>query len=284
MELLSINAEQKHTGIVSAIGLNPSSWQGWYAVQIDIMPPNNDHQMDGHLVWVQSVLESYLKDADGRAYFCYGRALHLICKNIPEVFLAQAASHICDLLQSEEGLLSEYAIYNLQSDGFAYVSRVFEEQGDVFSIPVSKYSEIAQQMQYKLDEFEGDIHDKKILNHKDFIKALLVEDDPVTRWMVRNTLKHECTLMTAPTAHQAFAKFQAFQPDVVFLDIDLPDKNGREVLSWIMHNDPGVTVVMFSSNSSLDNISQSIEEGASGFIAKPFLKESLLHYIRNHNR
>lgn len=90
--------------------------------------------------------------------------------------------------------------------------------------------------------------------------------------------------MTAPTAHQAFAKFQAFQPDVVFLDIDLPDKNGREVLSWIMHNDPGVTVVMFSSNSSLDNISQSIEEGASGFIAKPFLKESLLHYIRNHNR
>jgi DNA-binding response OmpR family regulator len=37
---------------------------------------------------------------------------------------------------------------------------------------------------------------------------------------------------------------------------------------------------MFSSNDHLDNIANSLEDGATGFIPKPFLKEQLLHYIQ----
>lgn len=133
----------------------------------------------------------------------------------------------------------------------------------------------------------------RIMEHEDNVqcrigldqaKVLLVEDDPVTRWMVRNALKHECDLATVSEGHKAFEMYASYQPDIVFLDINLPDANGYDVLEWIIHNDPGAAVVMFSSNDNLDNIASSMDQGARGFIAKPFLKEQLLHYIHNHAR
>ena len=109
--------------------------------------------------------------------------------------------------------------------------------------------------------------------------VLLVEDDPVTRWLVRNALKENCDLATAPTANKAFSMYSSYQPDIVFLDVNLPDKNGYEVLNWVMRNDPGANVVMFSSQDSMDNITQALECGARGFIGKPFVKEQLLGYV-----
>lgn len=112
------------------------------------------------------------------------------------------------------------------------------------------------------------------------IRVLLVEDDPVTRWMVRSALKDECRLATAPTANQAFTVCQTYRPDVVFLDMNLPDKNGTEVLKWIMRNDPGVCVVVFSGCGDMHVISGALENGARGFIPKPFEKKNFLHYIK----
>ncbi len=114
----------------------------------------------------------------------------------------------------------------------------------------------------------------------DNVKVLLVEDDPVTRWMVRSALKDDCRLATAPTANKAFAVCQSYQPDIVFLDMNLPDKNGNEVLKWIMRNDPGVCVVIFSGCGDMQNISSALEDGARGYIPKPFEKRSFLHYIK----
>jgi len=77
-------------------------------------------------------------------------------------------------------------------------------------------------------------------------------------------------------------QYMTYQPDVVFLDINLPDKNGYEVLQWIMRNDPGANVVMFSSNDHMDNITDALDAGASGFIGKPFIKKQLLDYIQGN--
>jgi CheY-like chemotaxis protein len=115
-----------------------------------------------------------------------------------------------------------------------------------------------------------------------FAKVLLVEDDPVTRWMVRHALKNECQLATAATANRAFALYPSWKPDIVFLDINLPDNNGLAVLEWIKRNDPGACVVMFSSINNMDSIAGALETGANGFVAKPFLKESLVHYIHKN--
>ncbi len=114
------------------------------------------------------------------------------------------------------------------------------------------------------------------------IKVLLVEDDPTTRWIVRKSLKNACALATADHVQKAMDLYLSFAPDIVFLDIQLLDGDGYDVLDWIMWTNPHAYVVMFSSHNSMDNIMHAFEDGASGFIAKPFSKDALLHYIHSH--
>ena len=102
--------------------------------------------------------------------------------------------------------------------------------------------------------------------------------------MVRKALKDECELVTAPEGNKVFSLYASYQPDIVFLDINLPDLNGYDVLDWIMNNDPGACVVMFSSNNDMDNIVSCMGYGAKGFVSKPFSKDKLLHYIHHHRQ
>lgn len=110
-------------------------------------------------------------------------------------------------------------------------------------------------------------------------KVLLVEDDPITRWLVRVALKGECMLATAPDAGKAISSYHAHQPDMVLLDIGLPGRDGKDLLDRLMLIDPGAYIVMFSSESSPENIAETVEKGAKGFIAKPFTKEEILEHI-----
>ena len=110
-------------------------------------------------------------------------------------------------------------------------------------------------------------------------RVLLVEDDPVARWQVRNAIKDHCIISTATTAALAMQKFIELKPNLVFLDIDLPDKDGRQILDWIMDISPRTVVVMLSSYDHPDIVQRTLEQGAQGFIAKPFQKQDLLRYI-----
>ena len=70
----------------------------------------------------------------------------------------------------------------------------------------------------------------------------------------------------------------------IFLDIELPDKSGLEILKIVKESKPDIYVVMVSGENSLDNVKQSIQAGASGFIAKPFtngkVTEALIGFYR----
>lgn len=283
MKIHSINAEQKLAGIVSSINHNPSSWQGWHVLHVDVCEDTNANTSDEALLWIEAILNSYLKDVEGQTYFCHGHSAHAVCKSVPYDVLAQAGEHICDLLMNEGHLLAEYKVYNLGMDGLTYVSNSFSKDYNILSMPTSDAQHDERAVKHTVKNLGQHWQEKQILNPEDYAKVLLVEDDPVTRWMVQNSLKNECQFTAVPTASQAFSQFQAIQPDIVFLDIGLPDQNGTAVLEWIMRNDPGVCVVMFSSNDNLNVISEALEGGASGFIAKPFLKEQLLHYIHGHS-
>ncbi len=277
MEIMSVNAHSKLIAVASSIGRNPLSWQGWHCLHVEFSGVDDDMEQEC-LLWTKSIVESFLRGVEGRVYFCGDNHIHVICKKADRSILEEAGQQICALVYSESAVVSSHRIYDLAAEGFSYARMVLEKSGNIFSLPVAQG--VALGMEGRC-EIEGST-EKPILNHQDFTKVLLVEDDPVTRWMVRNTLKHECQFATAPTANQAFAMYSSYQPDIVFLDINLPDKNGYAVLEWILRNDPGACVVMFSSNDNLDNIANAMDDGASGFIAKPFVKESLLHYIRNH--
>ncbi len=279
MDILSLNAEVKLAAAASSIGRNPLSWQGWHCLRILIEDVSEDNQQE-ILIWSKSILESYLKEAEGRVYYCEGRDIHVICRDVPRAILEQAGNQICDLIFNESRILVSYDIYELSSEGTEY-SKAVLEQKDIFTLPYSQAVSVGTEMEQA--SFPGEAP-RRSLTHSGAPRVLLVEDDAVTRWMVRNALKNECEFITAPSANKAFAMFSSFTPDVIFLDINLPDNSGYAVLEWILNNDPGACVVMFSSNGQLDNIVHAMEKGASGFISKPFLREHLLYYIQSHSQ
>lgn len=109
--------------------------------------------------------------------------------------------------------------------------------------------------------------------------VLLVEDDDVTRRLVASLLKNDYALVTARDAQEAVDQYLLHAPDIMFLDINLPDRSGLDVLGQVMSCDPQAYVVMFSGNDSLDSITTSFTIGASGFVAKPFHKERMRSYV-----
>ncbi|GAA60392.1 response regulator receiver in two-component signal transduction system [Pseudoalteromonas sp. BSi20652] len=59
-------------------------------------------------------------------------------------------------------------------------------------------------------------------------------------------------------------------PNVIFLDVDLPDSDGIDILEFINNTYPHAHVVMCSGHNSFENVQNSWELGANGFIEKPF--------------
>lgn len=278
MDILSINAEAKLMSFASSVGQSPQSWRGWYSLVITLDDLNEDLQHEC-LFWAKSLLTAYLDSVEGRVYFCENNSIHIVCKNVPIDILEHAGSQICDLAYSESGVQISFRLFHLEQQGDLYTYQTLERHNDIFHRLNHCFEEqdFLKETSLLQDMVKPSVKGKDL--ERAHTKVLLVEDDPVTRWLVRNALKDNCDLATASSANKAFSLYSSYQPDVVFLDVNLPDKNGYEVLNWVMRNDPGANVVMFSSQDSMDNITQALECGASGFISKPFVKEQLLGYV-----
>src|SRR5690606_22132763 len=70
------------------------------------------------------------------------------------------------------------------------------------------------------------------LNEGKAARVLLIEDDRSTRRMIAASLKDHCDLTEAPNASQGITAYNALEPDLVFLDIELPDGDGQSILKW----------------------------------------------------
>ncbi len=282
MDILAFNAESKLANIARSIAKDHYSWKQWKCLHIDISDISTDIKEEC-LVWVKSITDSYLDSVEGRVYFCHDEDIHIFCKNISADILKQAGFQICDLIYSENKTQSDYKLYDLCDDPYGYACFVLQKQGLVDSVSVRLPSGSAL-LDYLPQKTKAPAMAHKNRSGDDVPpRVLLIEDDAVTRWIVRNTLMDECEFATAPSASKAYHMFNSFHPDVIFLDINLPDQNGYEILEWIMRTDPSACVVMFSGNDNLDNITSALEDGAAGFIAKPFIKDNLLHYVRGYH-
>lgn len=273
MKISSVNTERTLMNIASSIGKSPTSWLDWYALYISLDDIDGQLREDC-LLWTRSIVESYLNCLEGHVFFCNKNGIHIICKSVQQDILSHAGSQICDLIMHENKQQTKYNIYALATDGQIYAQTVLNKVSNVFQLPDDLSMDEKTIVHPKL-------YNKKIRNLPGGRRVLLVEDDPVARWMVRNALKGECDLMTASYGSKVFTLYSSFEPHVVFLDINLPDQSGHELLAWITKNDPGAQVIMFSSDNSLQTMTSTFEQGAAGFISKPFLKSQLLEYVHN---
>lgn len=112
-------------------------------------------------------------------------------------------------------------------------------------------------------------------------ELMIIEDDIFSRRLVENVIRNEYHITELGKADAALTTYARIAPDLLFLDINLPDVSGHEILEKIIAMDPEAYVVMLSGNADKENIIKAISKGAKGFIAKPFTREKLFQYINN---
>lgn len=104
------------------------------------------------------------------------------------------------------------------------------------------------------------------------IKVLVADDVKLMRSLLKSSLtSFECEVIAeVDNGNQVADQVRESNPDIVFLDINMPGKNGLEVLQEIKNEFQGLFVAMVSGHNSFNNIRRSIELGADGFVSKPY--------------
>ena len=112
-------------------------------------------------------------------------------------------------------------------------------------------------------------------------RVLVVDDAAFMRKMVSDTLTkggHE-VVGEAGNGVEALTQFQALKPDLVTLDITMPEKDGLAALGEIVAADPSARVVMCSALGQESKVLEAIKLGAKDFVVKPFQADRVLDAV-----
>lgn len=104
------------------------------------------------------------------------------------------------------------------------------------------------------------------------ISIVIADDNDMMRSILRGMLRGEeyDVIGEARNGVAAVEMVGRLKPDIVCMDVMMPEKNGIEALCEIKAALPGVEVIMVTSNSDPETVQESIQNGACGFIIKPF--------------
>ncbi len=109
---------------------------------------------------------------------------------------------------------------------------------------------------------------------------LIIEDDPQIRRFLRAALAaEEYRLQEAVTAEEGLAQASSRQPDLILLDLGLPDRDGLEVIQQVREWGKIPIVVLSARGQEKDKIA-ALDLGADDYVAKPFAVGELLARIR----
>ncbi len=101
-------------------------------------------------------------------------------------------------------------------------------------------------------------------------KVLVVDDEAGPREALRMILNVEHDVHTASSGQQALAMIEESKPDLVFLDIRMPEMDGTEVLRRIKEMAPDVEVAMITAYAAVQSAQRAMRLGALDYITKPF--------------
>jgi DNA-binding NtrC family response regulator len=100
---------------------------------------------------------------------------------------------------------------------------------------------------------------------------LIADDDPDIRDILKDTLiSLGARTLTAINGQECLERLEADAPDLILLDIEMPIKNGLDVLKELRRRRHDTTVIMITAYGTIDRAVQAMKEGAFDFITKPF--------------
>lgn len=118
------------------------------------------------------------------------------------------------------------------------------------------------------------------------ITVVIVEDDENAVNIYKqftNQLDQFTVIATASTGKQALNILHAAQPDLILLDIFLPDMNGIDLLREIRREYRGIDVILITAANDTETVSEAIRGGAFGYLIKPIMIDKLLATLNQYD-
>ncbi len=113
------------------------------------------------------------------------------------------------------------------------------------------------------------------------VRVMVVDDHPMWRDAVERDLQaagHEVVAVAA-NGREAMARFPASAPQVVVLDLQLPDSTGVQVTSMMVEHDPTARVLILSASGEQGDVLEAIKAGATGYLVKSASSAELIDAV-----
>ncbi|MBS7344543.1 MAG: response regulator [Caryophanon sp.] len=113
-------------------------------------------------------------------------------------------------------------------------------------------------------------------------RILIVDDAAFMRMMIKDILTKNGYEVVGEAADgvQAVEKYNELKPDLVTMDITMPEKDGIAALKEIKATNPGATIIMCSAMGQQAMVIDAIQAGAKDFIVKPFQADRVIEAIQ----
>jgi YesN/AraC family two-component response regulator len=114
------------------------------------------------------------------------------------------------------------------------------------------------------------------------LTAMVVEDETVANELLSSTFKNFFSdVHSAFNGKEALEMYQKTKPDIVFVDIIMPEMDGIELSRKIREINPNQIIIVISASNDIQKISESIEVGVNSFIQKPIDTKKIVELLTN---
>lgn len=110
------------------------------------------------------------------------------------------------------------------------------------------------------------------------LSVLIVDDVANMRSFLASSLRSIEVLKVydAPNARAGMKMYEEKRPDILFLDLDMPEISGMTALRSIKKQDPSAFIVIVSGESQVENVKEALKLGAKGFVVKPYSMQKII--------
>lgn len=244
-----------------------------------------------------SIINNGMEDTEGSVYLCNDYDLFIIARTQNPSIIKKLISNLTFFYADDpiahsttSGEQGFYTLYNAVSDYEAFflacnkkliaLQQAEEERKLKHTAESSQKNPLQEEFTAnQASAWKNALHSRAKRMRP---AMLIIEDQIFSRQLLKESLAKDYITFDAKNAMEGINLYFTNAPDIVFLDIELPDYDGYAVLQKIIANDPEAFVIMTTANNNAADVKKAVAAGARGYIVKPFTKQKVQQYIQLH--